>query len=93
MYHLPVPVHTPEAPKGDTRPTGRSVSFALCSAGGRGRVRGGGDMSDRSGPPGAGDPAPRFVLPGSDGRTHDLDDYVRRQAVVLAWFPKAYTPG
>jgi peroxiredoxin Q/BCP len=38
-------------------------------------------------------PAPRFVLPGSDGKTYDLSDYLGRRAVVLAWFPKAYTPG
>lgn len=50
-------------------------------------------MSERSRAPRAGDPAPRFTLPGSDGRDHDLEDYVPRRAVVLAWFPKAYTPG
>ena len=40
-----------------------------------------------------GDPAPGFTLQGSDGRTYSLSDYVGRQAVVLAWFPKAYTRG
>ena len=40
-----------------------------------------------------GDRAPQFALPGSDGRVHDLDDHVGRRAVVLAWFPKAFTPG
>lgn len=39
-----------------------------------------------------GDPAPDFSLAGSDGRTHALADY-RGQAVVLAWFPKAFTGG
>jgi peroxiredoxin Q/BCP len=39
------------------------------------------------------EPAPRFVLPGSDGKTYDLSDYLGRRTVVLAWFPKAYTPG
>lgn len=39
------------------------------------------------------EPAPNFLLPGSDGKTYDLSDYLGRQTVVLAWFPKAYTPG
>ena len=40
-----------------------------------------------------GDPAPAFTLPGSDGRTYSLADFKGRQAVVLAWFPKAFTGG
>jgi peroxiredoxin Q/BCP len=40
-----------------------------------------------------GDPAPEFSLMGSDGRTHKLSDYKGKQAVVLAWFPKAFTSG
>jgi peroxiredoxin Q/BCP len=40
-----------------------------------------------------GDPAPDFELLGSDGKTYRLADYRGRQAVVLAWFPKAFTPG
>ncbi len=40
-----------------------------------------------------GDPAPPFSLPGSDGKTHSLSDYRGKQAVVLAWFPKAFTSG
>jgi thioredoxin-dependent peroxiredoxin len=40
-----------------------------------------------------GDLAPDFSLPGSDGKTYKLSDYRGRQAVVLAWFPKAFTPG
>lgn len=40
-----------------------------------------------------GDPAPDFALPGSDGKTYKLADYRGKQAVVLAWFPKAFTPG
>jgi len=38
-----------------------------------------------------GDVAPDFSLPGSDGRTYHLADYKGRQAVVLAWFAKAFT--
>ena len=41
----------------------------------------------------AGDPAPAFSLVGSDGTTHKLSDYRGKQAVVLAWFPKAFTGG
>jgi peroxiredoxin Q/BCP len=40
-----------------------------------------------------GDAAPDFTLPGSDGKPHRLADYRGKQAVVLAWFPKAFTPG
>ncbi|MFA5677571.1 MAG: peroxiredoxin [Pseudomonas sp.] len=40
-----------------------------------------------------GDMAPDFELPGSDGETYRLADYRGEQAVVLAWFPKAYTSG
>jgi hypothetical protein len=40
-----------------------------------------------------GDQAPDFSLPGSDGRTYRLGDFRGRQAVVLAWFPKAFTGG
>ena len=41
----------------------------------------------------AGDLAPDFSLPGSDGSTYRLGDFRGRQAVVLAWFPKAFTGG
>jgi thioredoxin-dependent peroxiredoxin len=41
----------------------------------------------------AGDPGPEFSLLGSDGKTHRLSDHRGRQAVVLAWFPKAFTGG
>lgn len=40
-----------------------------------------------------GDPAPDFTLEGSDGETYSLSDFRGEQAVVLAWFPKAYTSG
>jgi peroxiredoxin Q/BCP len=40
-----------------------------------------------------GDMAPDFELRGSDGKTYRLTDYRGKQAVVLAWFPKAFTPG
>jgi len=41
----------------------------------------------------AGDAAPGFILKGSDGKTHSLADYKGKQAVVIAWFPKAFTGG
>ena len=37
--------------------------------------------------------APEFTLAGSDGREHRLSDSIGKQGVVLAWFPKAFTPG
>ncbi len=40
-----------------------------------------------------GDAAPDFSLGGSDGKTYKLSDYRGKQAVVLAWFPKAFTGG
>ena len=40
-----------------------------------------------------GDTAPDFTLPGSDGKTYALKDLVGEQAVVIAWFPKAFTGG
>ena len=50
-------------------------------------------MSDNESTPGVGDMAPEFELAGSDGKTHRLADHRGLRAVVLAWFPKAYTPG
>ena len=44
-------------------------------------------------PPEVGSAAPPFSLPGSDGRTHSLEDHLGKRAVVLAWFPKAFTGG
>ena len=40
-----------------------------------------------------GDDAPDFALPGSDGKTWRLSELRGRRAVVLAWFPKAFTGG
>lgn len=63
-----------------------SAVFALCFAA----------ASGHAAPPLAlkvGDPAPPFTLAGSDGRTYRLADYRGKQAVVLAWFAKAFTSG
>lgn len=40
-----------------------------------------------------GDMAPDFTLQATDGKTYTLSDYRGKQAVVLAWFPKALTKG
>lgn len=52
---------------------------------------GGSDRGDVTLAPG--DVAPDFELAGSDGRTYRLSDYRGREAVVVAWFPKAFTGG
>ena len=43
--------------------------------------------------PKVGEQAPGFSLKGSDGKVHALTDYKGKSAIVLAWFPKAFTPG
>lgn len=40
-----------------------------------------------------GDPAPNFKLQATDGKTYQLSDFKGKEAVVLAWFPKAFTQG
>jgi thioredoxin-dependent peroxiredoxin len=40
-----------------------------------------------------GDMAPDFNLVGTDGKTHKLSSYRGKSAVVVAWFPKAFTSG
>lgn len=40
-----------------------------------------------------GDHAPAFSLKGSDGKTYTLDQFKGKSAVVIAWFPKAFTKG
>jgi peroxiredoxin Q/BCP len=40
-----------------------------------------------------GDPAPDFELAASDGKTYKLSDFKGRKAVVIAWFPRAFTSG
>ena len=41
----------------------------------------------------SGDNAPDFELKGSDGKTYKLSDFKGKQAVVIAWYPKAFTGG
>jgi peroxiredoxin Q/BCP len=40
-----------------------------------------------------GDPAPNFKLQASDGKTYQLSDFKGKKAVVIAWFPRAFTQG
>jgi thioredoxin-dependent peroxiredoxin len=40
-----------------------------------------------------GDTAPDFSLQASDGKTYKLSDFRGKRAVVVAWFPKAFTQG
>ena len=40
-----------------------------------------------------GDPAPDFKLQATDGKTYTLSSFKGKQAIVLAWFPKAFTQG
>jgi alkyl hydroperoxide reductase subunit AhpC len=40
-----------------------------------------------------GDQAPNFTLQGTDGKTYKLSDFKGKQAVVLAWYPAAFTAG
>jgi peroxiredoxin Q/BCP len=47
----------------------------------------------RAAEPPVGDPAPDFTLSASDGHTYHLADFKGKKAVVVAWFPKAFTRG
>ena len=40
-----------------------------------------------------GDVAPNFALQGSDGKTYKLSEFRGKQAVVIAWYPKAFAGG
>lgn len=40
-----------------------------------------------------GDLAPAFELKDTEERSHRLGDYLGEKWVVLAWYPKAFTPG
>ena len=43
--------------------------------------------------PKVGDTAPDFEMQGSDGKTYKTKDFVGKKAVIIAWFPRAFTPG
>ena len=40
-----------------------------------------------------GDQAPAFSLEGTDGNTYTLEQFHGKQAIVIAWYPKAFTGG
>jgi peroxiredoxin Q/BCP len=40
-----------------------------------------------------GDQAPDFSLPATDGKTYSLSQFKDKEAVVIAWYPKAFTSG
>lgn len=37
--------------------------------------------------------APDFEMKGSDGKTYKLSQFKDKKAVVVAWYPKAFTGG
>ena len=43
--------------------------------------------------PKVGDPAPDFEMTGTDGKTYRLSDFVGKQALIIAWYPRAFTGG
>ena len=59
-----------------------AVSLALCLS-----------VVPAQGEVAVGDEAPAFELKGSDGKTYSSDQFKGKQAVVIAWFPKAFTGG
>ena len=40
-----------------------------------------------------GDQAPDFLLEATDGKTYSLSQFKDKEAVVIAWYPMAYTSG
>ena len=42
---------------------------------------------------GVGDDAPEFKMVGSDGKTYTSAQFKGVKAVVIAWYPKAFTGG
>ncbi|MBV9545974.1 MAG: thioredoxin-dependent thiol peroxidase [Chloroflexi bacterium] len=52
-----------------------------------------GVTSTSNGLPQAGEPAPKFTLPSTEGGDVSLDDFKGKQAVVLYFYPRDDTPG
>jgi len=43
--------------------------------------------------PKVGDKVPEFKMQGSDSKEYAAKDFIDKQAVIIAWFPKAFTGG
>lgn len=43
--------------------------------------------------PNVGDKVPDFEFKGSDGKTYSSKEFIGKKAVIIAWFPKAFTGG
>ncbi|MGN6546309.1 MAG: peroxiredoxin [Aureliella sp.] len=43
--------------------------------------------------PKVGDPAPKFEMTGTDGKVYTNKDFEGKKAVIIAWFPRAFTGG
>ncbi len=43
--------------------------------------------------PKVGDTAPDFEMTGTDGKVYKAKDFVGKEAVIVAWFPRAFTGG
>lgn len=43
--------------------------------------------------PKVGETAPDFEMTGTDGKVYKSKDFVGKQAVVIAWYPRAFTKG
>ncbi len=40
-----------------------------------------------------GDDVPAFEMVGSDGKTYTSEQFKGKKAIVIAWYPKAFTGG
>jgi peroxiredoxin Q/BCP len=43
--------------------------------------------------PAVGDQAPAFEMAATDGKTYTLEDFKGKQALIIAWYPRAFTGG
>ncbi len=71
----------------------RNAYWTLVAIAGLGFALTSGEAGAADGELKVGDKAPDFTMPGSDGKTYSLSQFKGKKAVVLAWFPKAFTGG
>ncbi|MEY4566080.1 MAG: hypothetical protein RLY14_1050 [Planctomycetota bacterium] len=50
-------------------------------------------LSAADGLPKVGDKCPDFEMEGTDGTKYKLSDFVGKKAFIIAWYPRAFTPG